>query len=210
MISTDKMYKVTFEHIQCLMPSSGVNLSAAKAVKLAFETKSKIEENAAVIVEKVGGEYGAVIGAALKIQGAVDTFIANLTDIIVEVDRNRRLSGLDPDNFYINARTNKTGPKPADWDGTGIQYPGKGDPRDNHLNLVKGQWATKMPAEAIGFEGGYICAWDWDNSRDDLLWGIALSDEVLGDHEYTIYNAVQDCSYYLKYKVEPHNPDWRS
>jgi hypothetical protein len=201
-------YTITFNKIVCLMPSSGSNLTADEMASKVLEIASKVADVASEISD-IAGPEGEVVGAVLSVVGDLASIGAKIADLVEQIDVNRRNSGLDPDNFYITY---------GGWEaekGARVLYPqqgtfAKGD--EPRVDLAKGASAPNLPQSFSGLEPlsdpmhgmTYylpVCFWDHDTGPDDMLVSIPVDDSSLGSFQRTIYNAVQDCMYYVEWTL---------
>lgn len=203
------LYELTFTKIICKMPSSGVEISSTQAYDRVNSILKPILDGAGKIVSMAGPE-GEVVGAGIEIIGDIMDAADKIADLVVAIETQMRNDGKEPDDFYISLTPDAKHPQPAEDlnnnDGKVVWYPKKGvspSHGNNRVEMPKNASAPNLPLTVAGTEGCAYCFWDWDNaSGDDLLCYFPLDDAHCGTFKKTIYNGLQDCTYYVEYTMK--------
>lgn len=202
-------YALTFNTIVCKMPSSAADVSDTEAFAKVNTILQPGLEIAAVVAEGFG-PAGEIAGAGIELIGGILDISEGIADLVTDIETTLRLEGGDPDNFYISWTPDLSHPQPAEDvnnnDGSVVFYPNSGvspSHGQNMVNLAKDNYAPNMPLTiCFANSGGAICFWDWDNySGDDLLCAFPIDDAHCGNFQKTLYNAIQDCTYYIDWTL---------
>jgi hypothetical protein len=221
------MYQITFNSIQCIMPSAGVEISSTQAYNNVKGILQDGLDTAADIVDIAVPEVGEIIGTGLEIVGEIANVAGDIANLVVAVEKQARNDGKEPDQFYISwCMSNELTPAEniSHNDGSAALYPKMGvSPSNfqNNVELAKNNFAPNLPftwtTPYDGIKDPFsnntypitftICFWDYDrDSSDDLLFTFPLDDNHVGSFQKTIYNGIQDCTYYIDWTVEKITP----
>lgn len=209
-------FQVTFNTIQCKLPSAGVDITAAEAAEAALSITSKVGSIGSLICTAVGPE-AAPVGLAFTAVSAVADLGAEIDNLIVALDKQSRETGGEPDNFYISwfapgiIPTQAEAYKTSDGTYPTVLYPvANAYPKDNHVDLAIGQFAPNLPQTlTVNVLGSPMLSlpmgigfWDYDeDSTDDSLWSLSLDPNNTGNFKTCYYNALQDSWYFIDYSV---------
>lgn len=204
-------YTITFNQILCQLPSSGINIDAAKAAENVLDLSGSLTEDIGKI-SGIFGPEGEAVGAALEVVGGLEKIGAAIADLIIRLDAKLRNNSKEPDQFFISVWPSATTQPLGDDSGKTVKYPEANTPPKQHgatVDLAKGDSAPGLP---LSFDitvdsttGAQVCLWDWDAgvraTTDDLLWSFVVNDAAIGAHQGSYYNGLQDCMYYLDYEI---------
>ncbi|MES2555094.1 MAG: hypothetical protein V4604_03035 [Bacteroidota bacterium] len=206
-------YAITFNRIICQMPASGVAISSDEAFERVEKVLAPAVKEAGEIADAMGPE-GEIVGAGLEIIGEVLEVAAAITDLVEAISTYRRDEGLDPDHFYISFTPDANKPQDGESaphnDGSWSLFPlhnvspsgGK-----NNIVLAKGDEVSIQNSWDACFSnlpsGCAVCFWCYEKNtvNDKLLLTFPIDDAHLGSFQKTIYNGLQDCTYYVDWSV---------